>query len=426
MKKKKKQKSSNKIVDSINYLFIYACLKHRVNNVNTKINIDGVFIEKTLDNQPITRIMLEGGSRSGKSFAVCCFICDYVIKNKGKRIAIYRDTFYNCKTTIYRTLETVWGLYGLSGGHFNKTASDIHYNGNTISFEGSLDPSKSLGRENDLIYFNELIEIPKHSFDQIEQRIAKNGICICDYNPSTPESYVYDLSNGKQTKTIHTTILNNPDPSDGSKAKILSYEPTEENIEQGTADANKWNIYGLGKRGVGEELIYPNWGYFEEHEKPKTYDYKIYGLDLGNVNDPMAFVEVIVKGNERWVTELLYQSNLTNSECADIISNMNIDKSCYIVTDINKVAVREFQIKGLNCIPAVKPRVIDRIAECRKLKVYMNKNSFHLDHEHKKYKWAKHKLTDEIIMIPAKKQGRDQLNHLLDAFGYSEVAFYDN
>lgn len=422
---KKKNRNKNIIKDSINYLFIYACLKHRVNNVKTKVNINGVFVEKIIHNQPITRIILEGGSRSGKSFAVCCFVCDYIVKNKGKRIAIYRDTFNNCKRTIYRTLEKVWGLYGLGGGYFNKNATDIHYNGNIISFEGSLDPSKSLGREDDLIYFNELIEIPKHSFDQIEQRIAENGLCICDYNPSTPESYVFELEKNKQTKSINTTMIHNPGLSSGSRAKILGYEPTEENKANGTADLNKWNIYGLGIRGVGEDLIYPNWGYFDEKDKPTNYDYKVYGLDLGNVNDPMALVEVIVKGNERWLTELLYQTNLTNSECADyIINNLDIDyMNDKMVIDINKVAVREFRAKGFNCVPAIKPKVIDRIAACKGLQVYMNKGSYHLDHEHKKYKWAKHKLTDEIIMIPAKKQGRDQLNHLMDAFGYTEVAF---
>lgn len=50
-------------------------------------------------------------------------------------------------------------------------------------------------------------------------------------------------------------MLDNPFIPENMKRKILSYEPTEYNYAQGTADEQKWFIYGLGKRAKIEGLI---------------------------------------------------------------------------------------------------------------------------------------------------------------------------
>lgn len=421
---KKKKKNKIKVKDSINYLFINWAIEQKIDGVKTKDKDEnGNVVDIIKDNQAVTRIILEGGSRSGKSWAVCCFICEYVIKNEGKVITIYRDFFSNIRNTIYKTLKKVWRMYNLDMNVFNKIPTPININGNEIFFKGAIDAMAAHGDESDLVYFNEIMSIPLYSFDHIEQRIADGGLSLIDYNPTLPEHYVYQLPIDKQTAFISSTWLDNPGISDVGKRKLLSYEPTPENIAKGTANEEKYRVDTLGERGSGGDLVYDNWERF--YKLPERYDYRVYGLDFGEVNDPMALVECLVDEDNRsvYVIERLYEVGLSPSQSADRLVEMSLDPENDIICDKNSVALRDYVAKGLNCHPAHKPMVIDRVNELRTWKIYVWFESVNLEHEILSYKFAKNKFTGESSNLPAKKKGEKKLDHLLDALGYAMVYY---
>ena len=113
---------------------------------------------------------------------------------------------------------------------------------------------------------------------------------------------------------MHSTMLDNPLIPDNAKEQILSYEPTEYNIQQGTADKRKWQIYGLGKRASLEGLIYSNWNYCKE--MPQGLPKRGYGVDYGFTNDFTAVVDCAFVGNCLYLDEVCYK---THMESKDII-----------------------------------------------------------------------------------------------------------
>ena len=115
---------------------------------------------------------LEGASRTGKDWDKCVFACQYIGTFTGKKINFFRDTFANLKKTTYRTLKEVWGLFGYDTSLFNKSATEIHYNGNIITFMGvNDDPERAKGLESDIAFLGEAMSLVKEHCDQIEKRL---------------------------------------------------------------------------------------------------------------------------------------------------------------------------------------------------------------------------------------------------------------
>ena len=99
------------------------------------------------------------------------------------------------------------------------------------------------------------------------------------------DHYVYDkFCLRKDLAFLKTTFIDNPYISANEKRKILSYEPTPANIQQGTADDYLWNVYGLGLRSAPEGLIFQHVTWLNEF--PKNIEKIYFGSDIGKTNSP--------------------------------------------------------------------------------------------------------------------------------------------
>jgi len=276
---------------------------------------------------------LEGASRTGKSWDISVFICHYVTSYQGKQINICRDHLKKLKDTFYVTFRKVWTQYfNLPAGHFNKSATIIQFNGNEIRFVGVNDDVMTAhGLESDLLIINEAMGVDKESINQLEQRC--NEFFIYDYNPSSIESHLYDLEKRPTYRLHKTTIFDNPYAPRNAKAKILSYAHPdiddydvakkagysrkdwqafkERNVLLGTAHKYNWEVYGLGKRAVGEDIIFQYQTYKEEPDE-NTLDWVHVGGDFGFKTDPTAMVRVKKQGNNLYLRELAYEEGREN------------------------------------------------------------------------------------------------------------------
>ena len=134
--------------------------------------------------------------------------------------------------------------------------SQFKIGGSTIHLLGADTDSKFHGSACDYFWVNEWLDVPKEVVDQAEMRCRK--FFWGDYNPKYSDHYVYDkFCSRKDLAFLKTTFRDNPFISAAEKRKILSYEPTEENVRQGTADDFLWNVYGLGLRLVSGGVNIP-------------------------------------------------------------------------------------------------------------------------------------------------------------------------
>ena len=267
--------------------------------------------------------------------------------------------------------------------------------------------------KSDAFWINEAVETSFDDYAQLMQRCS--GFAILDYNPSYDEHWIYDkVCKREKTRYMHSTMLDNPLIPDNAKEQILSYEPTEYNIEHGTADKRKWLIYGLGKRASIEGLIYEKWGYCKEI--PMDVPRRGYGMDFGFTNDFTAIVSCAfdVRSNTLYLDEQCY---LTHMESSDIIKFFKRVPQMRIMSEsADPRLLQEIRNSGARIFPVIKgPGSIEAsISVIQGYRILVTERSVNLIKELKNYTWKFDDKTKRFVNEPAE----GQADHLCDAFRY--------
>jgi phage terminase large subunit len=146
-------------------------------------------------------ILLEGGSRSGKTFIAVMACLTRAIKYDGSRHLIARYRFNHAKQSIwYGTLPEVAALMGISYKE-NKADWFIELSNGSQIWLGGLDDKerteKILGNEYATIYLNEASQMAYSTYQIVKTRLNPNkGVpakLIIDYNPPSRRHWGYVL-----------------------------------------------------------------------------------------------------------------------------------------------------------------------------------------------------------------------------------------
>jgi len=358
-------------------------------------------------------VILEGGSRSGKTYAIIQFLTIYLLENQGVTITIGRETLTDIKDTILPDMFEIFQTLGVLSRpdyKWNKSEKHISFNGNLIRYIGVNDnPNKTHGLKQNIFWLNEIMPIDKFTFDQLEQRTT--DFWILDYNPSSTIHWAYDVADKREDVLLFkSTVLDNPFVPEEVKKKILGYEPTERNKILGTADEFLWKVYGQGERADAENKIFTNYDLFEV--APREYDYKFYGLDFGYANDPNGMVETIISGNNIYITEILYEKGLLNGDIAEIIKPI-VQGELVFCDSAEPKSIADLRLNyDIMSVPAKKGAgtIIEGIKRIKSFKIHLNKKSLNLQSEFQNYSY----IEKAGKLVP-----QDKFNHLIDALRYS-------
>lgn len=323
----------------------------------------------------------------------------------------YNNTLYFL--TVRFNIYILWSFTNISikPVNPNRPEQTYHINGVEFAFFGLDYPQKLHGRKQDWVWLNETIEIDKRSFDQLEMRTTQ-GI-ILDYNPSDDSHWVFDLQRRPDVTVVKSTMLDNPFLPDSIINKIKGYEPTEENVKNGTADSYMWEVYGLGNKARLEGAVFDNWDIVPS--LPEEVKIKGLGLDFGYTNDPTALVEVYMMDNEIYLNEVIYQTAMLNSDIAARMDELKINKTVTIFGDsAEPKSIDELVRYGFDVKPVDKgPDSINYGIDIMKgYKIHITQKSFNLESEFRKYKWAEDK-NGKSLNKPV-----DAFNHAIDAARY--------
>lgn len=300
------------------------------------------YIDKELVKGCHSGVVLEGSSRSGKTFAGVDFIiylCIHLHKDHGVKIIIVRETYAEFKDTVYDDFKRRLDYYDLDNPfHRAKEIKSFKIGKSTIVFMGCDKIGKSHGAGSDYVFFNEMMSIDQAVFDQLEQRCRI--MFWGDYNPSFTRHWVFDsVVPRSDVDFLRTTFKDNPFISAKERAKILAYEPWEPdtyyvneegqiiynekevsdlnqppphpiNIQEGTAKPFMWKCYGLGLRGAQEGLIHKNIVWIDEFP---SIGYT-YCTDFGFVNDPCSVNRYAEDESNIYIEPLIYQPIPTPEE----------------------------------------------------------------------------------------------------------------
>ena len=371
-------------------------------------------------------IVLVGGSRSGKTWALMQLLLIIGSGVERQRITIWRLKRTWVKPTVYGDFIGLLKKYDLYNKN-NLNETELRYKLYDSSFEfGGLDDSQKLhGLTTDFVWINEAIEANKEDFDQLEMRCT--GTMFLDCNPSEEESWVYDLKKRDDVVVIHSTHLKNAFLPIEVRRKILGYEPTAANIAAGTADTYKWSVFGLGLAAKREGLIFKDYEIIEEWNN----DIKFIGigLDFGFYPDPTAAIRVGLLNGRLVLDELFYENKLLigdNSESASIESRLREsgvkDYMLIIADNSAQAAIMEIKKKNFN-IKATTTKYpgskIDGIElMLRYAPFYVTERSLNAIDELKKYTRKKDFASGRFLKEPI-----DAYDHLMDAARYVMLEF---
>lgn len=370
--------------------------------------------------------VFEGGSRSSKTYSLIQFIITYCghYKNKGKKITISRQKLTWLKATVLIDFFDILNSLNLYNSQMhNKTENIYVLFGNTISFIGLDEKQKLHGRKQDLFWINEAIEAKYDDFKQMNQRTTE--CFLLDYNPSATEHWIYDhVITRPDTLFFHSTQLDNPFLEGSIRREILSYEPTEINIKNGTADQLYWEIYGLGKRAAPQGIVFPDWNFVQK--MPRRKDRKITGycMDYGFTNDPTSINEICLAYGQIYVRELVYEKGLTSIINRSKPGQPSIEQRLIehgvrkkldpiVAESADPRLNAELSLAGFNIIPVKNKSIKTGIAILKRYRVNITEDSLNIKREKNNYRWKWDHELDKPLNEPI-----DLWNHAIDSIRY--------
>jgi phage terminase large subunit len=367
--------------------------------------------------------VFEGGSGSAKTWDIIQFLLYYcqVNKNKHKDILCFRQTYADLRKTVLKDFVNIlykYEMYEDSCFHKSPPVS-YEYKGNIIYFTG-LDSIGSHGERHDIIWGNEGMEIDYEAFRQLNQRC--NEVFILDYNPYYTEHWIFNnITTRPDVKLCKTTQLDNPFLPKGQRDEILAYEPTPENINNGTADDYMWKVYGLGQRTANVGIIFKlvNWiDSFPESIRTQ------WGLDFGYTNDPTCLTKVGISPGNVFAEIKCYEPIDNAYAISEMLKNAGVKRHEVITADSSDryddfEMVKDLRDLGWNIVKVNKGKGVKwRIGLLKKNKINIVHN-INAKREQENYKWRE--INGILINEPV-----DKFNHFWDSLGYGYLGMMDS
>lgn len=362
-------------------------------------------------------IINSGSSRSSKTFSIIQIFWILAWTKERTKLAVFRNTKKDCKDTILQDMLKYYPtLDNWDSIKYNKTESTLTFpNGSTIFIEGTDDELKVHGYHSDYLWFNEIYKVPLEVFNQLDMRCS--GTVFLDYNP-IGIMWSDNLLKQDNAIVIHSTFKDNPFVPLEQKKKILSYEPTDYNIEQKTASDYLWTVYGLGLKAEKPNRIFKGW---ETMSEKLFFDLPYpmyYGMDFG-LSAPSTVVAMKFDGDKTFFFhELLYNPmNKMQGTLSEELINLGIDKRLELICDssneINETEGRKLKNSGFNVIFALKGKgsVKSGIELLQKKTVIYTSTSSNLESEYEQHSWR----VVQGLQLDEPEQGND---HAIDACKY--------
>ena len=331
-------------------------------------------------------ILSEGGTRSGKTFAALQFLWFLIGKDKTPTInSVVSETMPHLKRGAIRDFQNILGVTW-NEECWNKSESIyIHPNsGSRLEFFSADAPAKVHGPARKRLFINECNHIDWDTARQLFVRTS--GLIMLDYNPTHLFWANEIIETRENCAKVHSTYKDNP---------FLSDEQIRE-IESNKDDANWWRVYGEGKVGVLEGLIFPE---FEQvNDMPQVLSdgmIESYGMDFGFTHDPSTLVRCITDNRKRelWFDELMYQTGMLNSDMAAVMKQNNIPRNKPIYGDAAEPkTIEDIKRYGFNMLPCYKAtRVAEHLQMMKGYKWKVTKRSLNLIRELRGYVWQRDK-----------------------------------
>lgn len=370
-------------------------------------------------------LVLMGGAGSGKSvFAAHKVLVRCIWDKAPHRFVALRKIARTARESVFHELQRAisawnWGAQW----HVHKQEMRLTFvpNGSEIII-GGLDDQEKIKSFSGATSFwlEEATEFTPEDIDQLDLRLRGDTghyhQFIYSFNPISVNHHLkarfWDCDPDSDVTICHSTFLDN---------RFLNPQARKVLLNLKAKNPSWWKIYGEGQWGIMEGLIYdpPIIGPW-----PGAFHETFYGLDFG-YNHPTALTQVDMKDGAPYITELLYESELTTSALISRLRGEDNEpakpliarRSLPIYADSAEPGmIAEICKAGFNCLPADKGQgsVHAGISFCQGLRIHSKSANTNLNAEFGSYVWAKDKNGKSLDEpVKAKDDGLDSMRYAL-------------
>ena len=387
-------------------------------NLNQYLNPNHTELFQSADPE----LVVYGGANAGKTYSIADkLLWQSVWQNdRPLKAMIIRKTFPALRVSALEILEKRAALFQMP---FNLNKADWIarcYNMTFVfqSLNNKEDFEKLKSQTDiDFIWINEVHQLRQPDYDECLRRMrggkGRFEQIIVDFNPIGKTSWVFqrffEKNIGNAKKLRYTILDNHPD--------YLALEKTQRELQRLKAtkmwNENYYKIYFLGEWGELEGLIFPNWDITDM--PPNNPDEIFYGGDFGYSVDPAALVRIYRKANEFWVEQIVYETELTNTQLGKKMKKAGISKTddcywdCAEPKSIQELKEMDFNVKPCEKGPDSVRAGIDFLKE---QKIHIIDGSEKIITEQKSYVWKEDK-DGNTLNVPLEMD-----NHAMDAIRY--------
>ena len=352
--------------------------------------------------------VVQGGTSAGKTFGILPVLIDRAIKSPGTEISVVSETVPHLRRGAMKDFIKIMQSTGrFIDQHWNRSLLKYTFsNGSYIEFFSADQESKLRGARRNILYVNEANNISFEAYYQMA--IRTSGEIWLDFNPTLEFWAHTEVATDTDAELI---VLTYKDNEALDKNIINEIEKAREKAKTSKYWENWWNVYGLGKIGNLQGVVFDNWE--QVKEVPAQAKLLGYGLDFGYSNDPTTCVAVYLMNGKYYYDEVLYSTGLTNSDI--YYSLIDKVKSRMIYADsAEPKSIEELRRLGLNIIGAEKGRdsIMYGINKMQQDNFFVTENSINLVKELRGYVWQTDKAGKKV------NKPIDDYNHLIDAMRY--------
>jgi len=352
--------------------------------------------------------IIQGGTSAGKTFGILPVLIHKAAETPNLEISVVAESVPHLRRGALRDFQKImrW-IERFFDDHYNKTLLKYEFaNGSFIEFFSADDSSKLRGARRDILYINECNNISFESYNELAIRTKKE--IYLDFNPAN-EFWVHtELKDEPDADFIILTYLDN-EALDESIVKQI--EKNREKAKTSAYWANWWKVYGEGKVGSLEGVIFSNWKQIDK--LPNEARLIGIGLDFGYTNDPTAIIEVYTYNGQRILNELKYQTGMLNSDIAKVLpNNVPIYADSAEPKSIDEIRRYGKTIKG---VTKGRDSINYGIDIMQQQNYVVTSNSTNLIKELRSYIWDTDKQGVKL------NKPIDHFNHAIDALRYHEM-----
>lgn len=354
-------------------------------------------------------IVQRGGARSGKSMAILQYLIYRMTTQKNAQILITRKTLPALRLTAYKVFIDMLKEYGYYRycDHSLSTATLIYRPTNAFLAFLSIDnPERIMSSEWNYIHMEEATENKYEDYMRLQTRLSSPteliNQLIMSFNPVSALHWIKNKVVDVEGDLLEIVSNYKDNPflsSEYVKRRLLPLK---------RLDKNAWMVFGEGKWGSLENIIYKN--YDTVNIVSSKDGEAAFGLDFG-YNVESALVRVKEVDDEYYIVEKIYLTKLTNSDLIEKVKLAGVGSSIVYCDSAEPQRIEEMRRAGINARAANKS-VKDGIDFCKRKQLHITKASVNILKEIGSYSYKKDK-DDNVIDDPVKFQ-----DHAMDAMRY--------